>query len=323
MKTVHRRGVLVLFLIGVWLGCCGHPSPTQMPAVLSTDVLQSASSAEPAELSAAVFAGEYLGQPRPGLALEPFAPQVFADDGTFGLHLHTSVYFSTDGHEVYFTHQALEPLQLTILFMRQENGVWSQPQVAPFSGIYDDNCAAFSADGQRLYFTSNRPLSAGGEPEEASGIWFVERANAGWSEPRYIGSPTNLDRDEGTLYVGAALEDSRGGYDVYRFKYVDGQYAAAENVGEPINTHLSESVVLTAPDESFLIYYRFHRANKADAGLYVSLRLPGKAWSEPVHLDDKLGLDWGFDASLSPDGRYVFLLDRGVGVYWVDADVLE
>jgi hypothetical protein len=322
MKELHRCGV-VLLLIGVWLGCCGHPSPTQTPIVLPTDVVHRASPTESTGPSAPVLAGEYLGQPKPGLTLEPFAQGVFADDGCFGLHLHTSVYFSLDGQEVYFTHQALEPLQLTILFMRQEDGVWSQPQVAPFSGIYDDNCAAFSADGQRFYFTSNRPLSVGGEPEEESGIWFVERANPSWSEPRYIGSPTNLDRDEGTLYVGAVLGDSRGGYDVYRSRFVEGHYTALENLGEPINTELSEYVVLTASDESFLVYYRFHRAKKADAGLYVSSRLGTDVWSEPVYLDGKLGLDWGFDASLSPDGRYLFLLDRGVGVYWVDADVIE
>jgi hypothetical protein len=270
-----------------------------------------------------VLSGEYLGQPKPGLTPEPFAPEVFSTAGHFGYHLHTSVYFSPDGQEVWFTHQSPESLKLTILFMRQEDGVWSQPQIAPFSGIYDDNCAAFSADGRRFYFTSNRPPRVGQEPEEEPGIWFVERANVGWSEPQYIGSPINVDRDEGTLYVGAALEDSRGGYDVYRFRFVDGQYAAPENLGDPINTKLSESVVLTALDERFLICYRFHRANKADAGLYVSLRLPGDVWTEPVYLDDKLGLGWGFDASLSPDGRYIFLLDRGVGVYWIAADALE
>jgi hypothetical protein len=104
---------------------------------------------------------------------------------------------------------------------------------------------------------------------------------------------------------------------------VDGHYTPPENLGEPINTDLSEYAVLTAPDESFLIYYRFHQAKKADSGLYVSLRQLDDVWTEPVSLDDKLGLGWGFDASLSPDGRYLFLLDRGVGVYWVEADAIE
>jgi len=264
-----------------------------------------------------------LGQPKPGLTPEPFLPDILAGDGRDGHHLHSSVYFSPDGQELYFTHQNRESSQLTILFMAQKGGAWSRPRVAPFSGTYDDNCAAFSADGQRLYFTSNRPLSGEGEPDKAFGIWFVERAGGEWSDPRYAGSPAGLDRDEGTLYFGAVLDGGRGGYDVYRLKFADGRYGTPENLGGPVNTALSEYAVLTAPDERFLILYRFDRANKAASGLYATFHLAGDTWTEPVTLDDHLGLALGFDASLSPDGKYLFLLDRGIGVYRVDAGVLE
>ena len=40
-------------------------------------------------------------------------------------------------------------------------------------------------------------------------------------------------------------------------------------------------------------------------------------------MDDILGLELGFDASLSPDGRTLYLLDRGVGVVEVDVSVLD
>lgn len=264
-----------------------------------------------------------FGQPKPGLTPEPFLLDVLAADGHGDHNLHSSVYASPDGQELYFTVQSLASSQLTIWFVAWEGGRWSLPQVAPFSGTYDDNCAAFSADGQRFYFTSNRPSSGVGEPEETSGIWFVERTRAGWSEPRYVGSPTDLDRDEGTLYFGAILEGGQGGHDVYRLRFVGGRYGRPENLGEPINSALSEYAVLTAPDERFLILYRFDRADKAASGLYASFHLPDDTWTEPVYLDDRLGLDFGFDASLSPDGKILFLLDRGTGVYWVDAGVLD
>ena len=328
MRKTSRIWVLALTALGIWLEGCSAakstPPPTSRPTPVTRPTAKPTPSAAPTVANRPpVLEGAYLGQPRPGLTPEPFAAHILSDDGDFDYHLHTSVYFSSDSQEVYFTHQTLEPLRLMILSMRQENGAWSQPQVAPFSGTYDDNCAAFSADGQRFYFTSNRPLGAGGEPEEESNIWFVERTGAGWSEPGHVRSPMDIDRDEGPLYFSAALEGGRGSYDVYRSRFVDGRYTAPENLGEPVNTDLAEYVVLTAPDERFLILYRFDRADKAGSGLYVSLRLPGDAWTEPVYMDDELGLDFGFDASLSPDGKYLFLLDRGVGVYWVDAQVIE
>lgn len=62
---------------------------------------------------------------------------------------------------------------------------------------------------------------------------------------------------------------------------------------------------------------------RPDSGLHVSFHLPGDAWTGPIALGNSLGLEAGFDASLSPDGRFLFLLDRGTRVYWVDVDVLE
>jgi hypothetical protein len=237
--------------------------------------------------------------------------------------LHTSLFFSPNGQEVYFTHQSVEPLKLTILFMRQENGAWSDPQVAPFSGRYDDNCELLSSDGQRLYFTSNRPLRGSGEPEEEFGIWFVERGTAGWSEPRHLRSPVDLDRNEGPLYFSAILEGGQGDYDAYRCRFVAGHYTEPENLGAPPNTGVSDTVVLAAPDESFLILYRFSSTDKSVRGLHLSFRNPDDSWTETIYLDRRLGLrNLGFDASLSPDGQYLFVLDRGEGIYWVDATLL-
>jgi hypothetical protein len=154
-------------------------------------------------------------------------------------------------------------------------------------------------------------------------VWFVERTTGGWSEPKHVGSPTDLERDEGTLYFGAALEEGHGGSDVYRIQYVEGRYSEPENVGTPINTAADEYVVLTAPDERYLVLYRHDRTDTACSGLYVCFALSDGTWAEPIYVDDSLGLVLGFDASLSPDGQILFLLDRGAGVYWVDAGVLD
>jgi hypothetical protein len=40
--------------------------------------------------------------------------------------------------------------------MRKENGKWSEPEVAPFSGTYRDLEATFTADGKTIFFSSDR-----------------------------------------------------------------------------------------------------------------------------------------------------------------------
>jgi hypothetical protein len=254
------------------------------------------------------------------LVPEPFAEEAL---GAVGPHLHTSVYLAPDGQEAFLTVQDPRTLQLTILVMERKAGAWNEPRAASFSGAYDDNCAAFSADGRRLYFTSNRPVDGEGAASKWPSVWTVERVGRDWSEPRHVGSAMDVDRDEGTLYFGAELPGGQGGSDVHRIRFVEGRYGEPENVGAPINTAADEYVALAAPEERFLIVYRYDRVDKSQSGLYASFAQLDGTWSEPAFLDDRLGIEWGFDASLSPDGETLFLLDRGVGVYRVDRAVLD
>ena len=54
---------------------------------------------------------------------------------------------------------------------------------------------AFSADGLKLYFLSNRP--DGDEPPGDQDIWMVERNDSGeWGLPENLGDPVNTDGGE-------------------------------------------------------------------------------------------------------------------------------
>ena len=65
---------------------------------------------------------------------------------------------SPSGDEIFFTLQQPRFLTSTILYMQKQNGKWSNPMVAPFSGRYRDLEASFSPDGQTIYFSSDRPV---------------------------------------------------------------------------------------------------------------------------------------------------------------------
>ncbi|MFO8022218.1 MAG: hypothetical protein R6U65_07115, partial [Perlabentimonas sp.] len=91
---------------------------------------------------------------------------------------------SPSGDEFYYTISSY--IHQVIVFTKKSANGWTEPQVAPFSGIYSDLEPHFSTDGNRLYFASNRPLVEGGETKDFD-IWYVDRKDKGWSDPINIG----------------------------------------------------------------------------------------------------------------------------------------
>jgi len=115
--------------------------------------------------------------------------------------------FSPDGNEFYFT--LWSGKFGTIVFVKQENGQWLPPRVAPFSGKYSDLEPFVAADGRRLCFASNRPLEAGGEAKDYD-IWFVEREGERWGAPKNIGAPGNGNDDIYWVKSGILLQFKKG-----------------------------------------------------------------------------------------------------------------
>ena len=76
--------------------------------------------------------------------------------------------FMPDGHEVYFLKLAPNFSRWSIFMSRYKNGNWSQPEVAPFSGQYQDADPYITADGKHFYFISDRPIEVGGERQRAA-----------------------------------------------------------------------------------------------------------------------------------------------------------
>ncbi len=76
-------------------------------------------------------------------------------------------------------------------FSKFDNGSWSKPETAPFSGRSRDGGPAFSPDGNRIYFYSRRPLQEDAEGKHDNDIWYVEKKGTGWRQPVNLGNPVN------------------------------------------------------------------------------------------------------------------------------------
>lgn len=190
--------------------------------------------------------------------------------------------FSPDGKAFYYTVSA--PGYDAIVVMRMKtDGIWTDPQIAPFSGKYPDFDPLFSPDGTHLYFSSRRPL--GGEKGTGqSRIWVMSGGENGWSKPVCIplvaesAYYSSLTRD-GKLYFNT---NNGGVQDIYCAKPSEGGYRVTR-LGEAVNGPHTDVDPFVSPDESFLIFRSFRPGGLGGADLYISFRREGE-WQPAVNL---------------------------------------
>jgi len=282
----------------------------------------------------------YLGQRPPGNKPELFGSGVISQAG---FELHSSLAVSLDGKEMYFVKlvRGESSSQNVILWTRYENGQWVGPDVAPFSGEYNDVTPSFSPDGTRLYFSSNRPRNGSDETRTDRDIWFVERDASRWGPPTLLGGPVNSTfsegsvslADNGSMYFYRSVGRDRGSGEIYRSVLVDGLYSDPKRLSGGVNTDDYENFPSIAPDESYLVFYA--RGGADGAGQYVTFRRDDGSWSAPVSMGDAINAGaTAFSLSFSPDRKYVFVLRRSdasstagedefiEGIYWVGAGAL-
>lgn len=111
----------------------------------------------------------------------------------------------------------------------------------PVNTSYWESYAAISADGNALFFASERPKGLGN-----GDLWMAQRTGGNiWASPvNLVGINTIEDEksvffhpDGKTLFFSSRGHRNMGGYDIFRsVKGEDGSWGKPENLGYPINT---------------------------------------------------------------------------------------
>jgi hypothetical protein len=228
------------------------------------------------------------------LAPEIFAPGVISTDLD-----ESGGSFSPDGRSFYFVRRSAyttaPPIGI-ICFSVLKDGRWTRPEIAPFSGTFVDGPSCFSPDGKRLYFGSKRPTQSNPNGRDWN-IWFVEKTESGWSEPKEvsINSPQNDANPtvaaDGTLYF-ASDRDSQPGYmHIYRARLTDDHYGQLEKLGPEINGGDADLNPYISPDQKFLIFASYRKDALISGGnpyqrsdLYISEQREGY-WSQARPLE--------------------------------------
>ena len=266
------------------------------------------------------YAGTYLGVKRPGSRPEPFAPELFRDI----YRVHSAPAFAPDGKEVYWECIFMRGNNEVprIWFMKEENGRWTAPRVAPFS-LHPSGGPAFFHDGKSLVYHSLQPRDQSGVPAKDVDLWIVEREGKGWSRPRHLDTALNRDGSNETYPIVAkdgSIYVNQGAQGFVKSVLAGGRYADMEVIGDLFDT----TVVDTCRAMDYILMFSARgRREWYEYELYLSVHGPDGRWSKPVSLGERLHA--GRRATLAAvtiDGKYLFFVSDFYPE-WVDARVLD
>jgi hypothetical protein len=274
---------------------------------------------------------EYFGEAPVGAN-----PRTFASDQISDGMANRDMAISPAGDELFYTIQSVRGNVSCIIYSHFTGKGWTDPEVADFSGAYSDLEAAFSPDGKTVYFSSNRPAGAGPGPGLSAGriknrdtaaaravmqkdfdIWKVKKdKNGKWTLTERLDTVINSTRDEfypsiarsGNLYFTREMENGKGKEDIVISEWKDGRYQQPTSLPEAINSDKYEFNAFVDPDEQFLLFTSFGRADDLGGGdLYVSFKNAKGEWMPAAHLDSTINTRAiEFCPFVSPDKKYLF-----------------
>lgn len=224
-------------------------------------------------------------------------PQVFEPRHISTESVEYSSTFSSSGSELYFVRSEGKwgsgSMNSSIYYSHRENGRWSAPKLAPFSGHYNDSGPHLSHDGNTLYFISKRPSEA---EQLSSDIWMVEKdKNGDWGAPVRLSDPINSAATEysprtdhqGNLYFASTRSGGFGQGDLYMAKKEKGAFSSPVNLGSTINSDKGEWNLEISGDGKILIFEASEREENLSpyGDLYISFKR-GDAWTIPQNITE-------------------------------------
>lgn len=217
--------------------------------------------------------------------------------------------FSPDGRMLVFSRYP----DMTSYIMTFENGKWSEPKEAFFTGKE----ISFSSDGNKIFYYAN------------GDIFYNERINGLWGPSISVGREINTDQTEYYPSVTNAetLFFSRGGnWKEGRVMYstlFNEKYNTPTEIGLPINKGGALHAYIS-PDKGYMLFNSPREGSYTQLDIWISFRKTDGSWSDPRNLGKTInsGADAILCPTVTPDGKYLFFtklnLTTHTGyVYWV------
>jgi len=193
--------------------------------------------------------------------------------------------------------------------------------LGPVVNSQDRDYAPFvSADGNTLYFASDREGGLGGQD-----IWVSHRGPDGhWGQPSNPGSPLNSPGNEGPdtfsadgrvmFFTACQREDGLGACDLYVSQLgPDGAWSPPQNLGPPVNSRSNEANASLSLDGRALYFVSIRPGGLGGWDLWAT-HLTDQGWSEPENLGPKINTPGNeFIAFIHPNGEELYFSSDGQG----------
>lgn len=223
------------------------------------------------------------------------SPELFMEGIVSTAYKERDMTISADGNHLLYSIHSYNDDKRMIVEMKKKGEAWSEPTVVSFSGRSKDIEPMFSPDGTRLFFASDRPMYDDDESKDYN-IWYVDKLKNGWGEPVSLDTLINTEGEEffpsvsnkGTLYYTATRSDTKGKEDIYYSLFNEGKFTKPASLDSTINTATYEFNSFIDPDERYLIFSSYKRADGFGGGdLYISYKEDG-IWQPAINLGEKI-----------------------------------
>lgn len=185
----------------------------------------------------------------------------------FSININSQVHegpvsFSRDNNLMYFTRNNLEggiakanaKGQVTMKVYEARRGQFDWEDIKPLPFNSDDYTCfhpSLSADGNRLFFSSDMPGGYGGYD-----LYYVEKRTDTWSKPVNLGPDVNSTGNEvfpflhesGTLFFSSNGREGQGGLDIFGIDISGSAWGELHNLGTPINSALDDLGFILTPE---------------------------------------------------------------------------
>ena len=229
----------------------------------------------------------------------PDKVEIFADEYVSTNLYERDIAISPKGDEIIYTLSDYKQSKQCLVRIRKIGSAWGRKEILGFSGQYSDLEPCFSANGNELYFASDRPTEINSERGDYN-IWVSARINEDWSEPKPLPSAINSEKDEffpsiagnGNLYFTSARENGIGSEDILISRFIDGEYTNPEPLDSNINTPAYEFNAYITPEEDLLIFSSYGRKDDMGGGdLYYSRKDKYGNWTAAVNMGPQINSD--------------------------------
>ncbi|WP_164977382.1 PD40 domain-containing protein [Ancylomarina salipaludis] len=180
-----------------------------------------------------------------------------------------SISISADGQEIYvykagyYNNNESNGGDIYVSKLNGEN--WSRPQKlnSEINSPSKESHISISADGETIYFSSNRPGGYG-----KMDIYSVKKLpNGQWGPAQNLGPIINtiyddeapfIHHDGKTLYFSSKGHKTMGGFDIFKSSFENGRWNEPVNIGFPINSTKEDIYFTPTPDgkRAYMASYR-------------------------------------------------------------------